>query len=184
MSPSFFVSNEPIQSLQEMLRTIAFVDRSIPFFRSTGQFDEATLEAVMTFQKGYDLPVTGIVDRDTWDGIVKIFLRSWGKLSSPTAQSLFTSEMPDIHPGQTSHLIPLVQNMFCSLAQVLNGLTVAPSTGILDKDTEANLRLVQNRANLPDTGILNKETWNVLVRLFRTFSSPSSPIVIQAGDGK
>ncbi len=184
MNPSFFVSNGPIQSLQEMLRTISFVDRSIPFFRSTGQFDEATLEAVMTFQKGHDLPVTGVVDRDTWAIIVKVFLRAWGKLYSPTAQSLFTSEMPDVHPGQTSHLIPLVQDIFCSLAPVLNDLTVAPSSGILDKETEANLRLVQNRANLPDTGILNKETWNILVRLFHTFSSPSAPTVIQADDGK
>lgn len=184
MNRFLFLSQGPVSSLQEMLRTIAFVDRSLPFFRPTGQFDEATLEAVMTFQKHHGLPVTGVVDRHTWDVVVKVFLRAWGKLSPPTTLSLFTPEMPDIHPGQTSHLLPLVQDIFRALSQVLADLTATPSTGMLDKGTEANLRLVQDRANLPSTGILDRETWTILVRLFHTFASPAAPTVIRAGEGK
>ena len=63
LPPAFSLG--PVSTLQEMLRTIAFVNRSLPFLRPTGRFDEETLEAVMMFQKINGFPVTGIVDRLT-----------------------------------------------------------------------------------------------------------------------
>ena len=48
LPPAFSLG--PVSTLQEMLRTIAFVNRSLPFLRPTGRFDEETLEAVMMFQ--------------------------------------------------------------------------------------------------------------------------------------
>ena len=68
LPPAFSLG--PVSTLQEMLRTIAFVNRSLPFLRPTGRFDEETLEAVMMFQKINGFPVTGIVDRRTWDAIM------------------------------------------------------------------------------------------------------------------
>ncbi|MFR1234301.1 MAG: peptidoglycan-binding domain-containing protein [Evtepia gabavorous] len=73
LPPAFSLG--PVSTLQEMLRTIAFVNRSLPFLRPTGRFDEETLEAVMMFQKINGFPVTGIVDRRTWDAIMNAFCR-------------------------------------------------------------------------------------------------------------
>ena len=170
----------PVTSLQEMLRTIAYVDRSVPFLRPTGQFDEATLEAVMTFQKCHGLPVTGVVDRRTWDAISQAFLRAWGTISPPATLTYFPPETPSVQPGQSSPLLPLVQEIFRGLAHTLADVDPAPSTGILDEATQANLRLVQQRANLPVTGQLDRKTWNILLRLFDTFSSGVVPTVVQA----
>ena len=86
--PSVF-SRGPVSTLQEMLRTISFVDQTIPFIRPTGRFDEATLEAVMRFQKEAGLPVTGTVDRQTWDAIMQAFLDARARLYSPRSISLF-----------------------------------------------------------------------------------------------
>lgn len=59
-------SQGPVTSLQSMLRAIAFVEQQFPVISATGLFDEDTLEAVLRFQKQNYLPVTGIVDEETW----------------------------------------------------------------------------------------------------------------------
>ena len=58
LPPAFSLG--PVSTLQEMLRTIAFVNRSLPFLRPTGRFDEETLEAVMMFQKINGLRKAGV----------------------------------------------------------------------------------------------------------------------------
>lgn len=183
MNPFLFspFSQGPVSTLQTMLRTISHVDRSIPFLHPTGQFDEATLEAVMRFQKSRSLPVTGVVDRQTWDAIMNAFLQAWGTISPPATLSLFTPTTPDVHPGQSSPLLPLVQEIFRALSHKLADVTAVPSTGVLDEATAANLRWLQNRASLPATGILDRTTWNMLVRLFDTFAASSPPLVHDAG---
>lgn len=175
MNPLLPFSQGPVRTLQTMLRTIAHVDHSIPFLRPTGEFDEATLEAVMRFQKCCGLPVTGVVDRQTWDAVMNAFLRAWGTISPPDTLSLFTPATPDVHPGQASPLLPLVQEIFQNLSRKLADVTAAPSTGVLDEETAANLRWLQARAALPATGVLDRNTWTILVRLFDTFAAVPPP---------
>ena len=40
----------------------------------SGISDEATFNAVKEFQMGFGLPVTGLVDRATWDAIYAYYL--------------------------------------------------------------------------------------------------------------
>ena len=70
-------SQGPVTSLQSMLRAIAFVEQQFPVISATGLFDEDTLEAVLRFQKQNYLPVTGIVDEETWDSIASAFINAW-----------------------------------------------------------------------------------------------------------
>ncbi len=172
----------PVSALQEMLRTIAFVERRLPFLRPSGCFDEATLEAVMCFQRDHGLPVTGVVDRQSWNAITARFLRAWGTLSPPATLSLFPPQSPDIHPGQTAPLLPLAQTIFQNLAETLAGVIPAPVTGVLDEDTMQNLRWVQDKAALPPTGSLDRPSWAALVRLFETFVAPGTPTTAQTAE--
>ena len=52
--------------------------------RQDGYFDEATREAVMAFQEGFGLPVTGFVDRETWDVIYNYYLTLTGRATAKT----------------------------------------------------------------------------------------------------
>ena len=157
-SPAFL--RGPVSTLQEMLRTISHVDRAIPFLRPTGIFDEDTLAAVMTFQKVHGRPVTGVVDQQNWNAIQTAYLQAAQQLTPPHASL--------VH----------VQGMFRALAQVLDEVIPTPSTGVLDQDSTANLRWVQRHANLPQTGILDGNTWETLVRLFETFVTQTPQQVI------
>ena len=174
-------SRGPVSTLQEMLRTISFVDRTIPFIRPTGRFDEATLEAVMRFQKQNGLPVTGAVDLRSWNAIMEAFLNSYSQLASPQALALFSPGTDAIQPGQAAPILHPIQGMFRALADALEGLTATPSTGVLDEATEANLRWLQRHAGLPETGSLDQPTWTILVHLFETFVSQKPVQVMDNG---
>lgn len=169
LPPAF--TRGPVSTLQEMLRTISFVDQTIPFLRPTGQFDEATLASVLRFQQQNGLPVTGKVDRQTWDAIMEVFLKAYSQLSSPRALALFSSGDNAIQPGQSAPILHPIQGMFRALSDTLEGITAAPSTGVLDEGTQANLRWLQGHAGLPETGSLDQATWQILTRLFETFVS-------------
>ena len=63
----------PVQSLQHLLNQISLSVPSIPRVSENGVFNEPTLEAVMTFQRDFHLPVTGLVNQETWDAIVRTY---------------------------------------------------------------------------------------------------------------
>lgn len=61
----------PVRNLQEMLRAIYFASEILPEVIVDGIFDEKTEEAVINFQKKFNLSPTGIVDILTFEKIVE-----------------------------------------------------------------------------------------------------------------
>lgn len=175
-------SQGPVTSLQSMLRAIAFVEQQFPVISATGLFDEDTLEAVLCFQKQNYLPVTGIVDEETWDSIASAFINAYRQLP-PVSVPPYTLDNRSIHPGQSYPALYPIQGMLNGLSSVLDGITAVASTGSLDPTTEQNLRQVQHSAGLPENGVLDRATWEAIVRLFRTFLPQQPVCCIDAFDG-
>lgn len=167
-------SQGPVTSLQSMLRAIAFVEQQFPVIPATGRFDEATLETVLRFQKQNHLPVTGVVNKETWDSIASAFINAYRRLP-PTSVPPYALDNRSIQPGQSYPALYPIQGMLNGLAGVLDGISKVASTGKLDPTTEQNLRHIQRSAGLPENGVLDRATWEALVRLFRTFL-PEHPI--------
>ena len=69
--------------------------------------------------------------------------------------------------GQSHPHIRLAQAMFQALHAFSPDFKPAPVSGTLDGETAENLRLIQRCSLLPDTGELDKQTWNRLSRLYR-----------------
>lgn len=160
---------QAIRDLQTMLTAISHVQREIPRLRANGQFGEDTLEAVMIFQRQADIPVTGEVDQHTWDAIVQTHKDVQRQLAPPRSVSLLPHHGADILPGQFTPLLYPIQGMFLALAQVFDPVRGTPVTGHLDEDTAHNLRWLQSKGPREETGILDKETWEDLSRLYETF---------------
>ena len=72
-----------VLELQEYMNNIASLYCGGKFVPELGIFDKTTQNSVMLFQNALDLPVTGAVDRATWEAIVSI---STGDNSSEIAQ--------------------------------------------------------------------------------------------------
>ena len=62
--------NKPVRSLQTMLRSLAHTDENYRNVIPDGVYGPETHSAVSTFQRNHALPVTGIVNHETWEHIV------------------------------------------------------------------------------------------------------------------
>ncbi|MHB8128106.1 MAG: peptidoglycan-binding protein [Mobilitalea sp.] len=67
-------SGTNVRTLQEQLNRIAQVYTAIPRISVDGQFGQQTANAVSAFQRIFNLPVTGVVDRATWYKISQIYV--------------------------------------------------------------------------------------------------------------
>ena len=73
MRPGESFVQQPVRSLQTMLRVIAEDDASMPTVIPDGIYGPSTMVAVTAFQRRSGIPVTGIVDEATWDRIVEAY---------------------------------------------------------------------------------------------------------------
>ena len=169
----------PIRELQAMLRTLAAVNWSLPYLTPDGRFGEATLEAVMTFQREAGLPVTGVVDRATWDAVSAAYRRASQLLDPPKGTDLFPFPSECVEPGQSTPMLLPIQAMFCALSRFLAGVRDEAPCGILDHATEENLLWLQRRGGLPVTGRLDRETYELLSRAYETFVARSPRCAIE-----
>ena len=74
---------QPIRSLQYMLNRLSLRYDFLPALVPDGVFGERTLEAVMLFQRELHPPVTGVVDRETWQAILDEWLDLERELADP-----------------------------------------------------------------------------------------------------
>ena len=67
-------AGEKVRQLQNQLNRIARNYPAIPTITADGIYGPATAEAVRTFQRIFNLPVTGVTDYPTWYEISEIFV--------------------------------------------------------------------------------------------------------------
>lgn len=159
----------PVSSLQHMLGELSYAHEQLPFVAVDGVFGEETLEAVMVFQREFSPPVTGRVDQRTWDDIV-LYYRAWEReRAHPRPLRAFPPRPFQIEPGDQDDTMALVQTMFQSLSGVLEGILPDDTEGYHGQRSQHNTRWLQRAANMEQTGIMDRFTWNMLVRLYDLF---------------
>ena len=161
-----------IRNLQRYLRRLSFDDPDMPRVPIDGIFDTATEDAVKAFQERYGITPSGRADRETWDRIYDAFLRA-ERASDRTPVTNFFPLYPEgyeITRGEQSLTVSLLQLLFRELSVVYDILTFAEITGIFDEETEQNVRRFQRASLLPDTGRVDLETWNRILRDYRNYA--------------
>lgn len=159
---------QPVRSLQYMLRRLSQRYGFLPELVSDGLFGERTLEAVMLFQRELHPPVTGVVDRDTWRAIRDEWLDLERELAEPRQVRGFPQGVKITAGTQEDYLMP-IQAMFQSLSNLFEGVERETINGVHDQTSVRNTKWLQSRANLKETGELDRETWNMLTRLYELF---------------
>ena len=160
---------QPVAGLQHMLGQLARTVPGLVFLTPDGVFGERTLEAVMVFQRRFGLPVTGIVDRATWEAIRRGWLMAQGRTGETRNTRLFPSEGAAVGEGQDREYMILPQAMFQILSRYLEGILPQKADGVHGKASAENVRWLQRAAGPPQTGTMDRSTWDVLSRLYEVF---------------
>lgn len=166
MRPGESFVEQPIRSLQTMLRVIALDDPRLPTVVPDGIYGPNTMVAVTAFQRREGIPITGITDEITWNKIVSAYEPAQIRISKAEPIEILLEPGQIIVLGQSSPYIYLLQSMLTQLSKDHLTINRPNHTGILDQDTYRALKAFQLLAGLPSTGTLDQITWKHLVRQF------------------
>lgn len=153
-----------VHQVQTYLYTIATVDPEIPRVNPDGIYGPTTADAVTAFQNKYRLSPNGKVNFETWQMLLARYREALRALSDPTRLSPFRLALKNkvLVPGDRSDLVMLLRIM---LGQI--GLTYLPLEGLgysdlYDDDLSYAITHFQMTQGLPDTGIVDRNTWDRL----------------------
>ena len=160
---------QPVRSLQAMLSEISYRHKTLPRLVPDGIFGEETLEAVMIFQREWKLPVTGVVDNETWDAVVLAYHEARRTLALPLRANGFPARDYQVFPGQVCIYLLTMQAMTHALSHVLDEIEGVTINGVHTGASVRNTLWLQRRGGLPETGVIDMPTWNLLARLYEVF---------------
>lgn len=167
----FGSSGEAVANIQNRLNRIGIDYPQLPFVLSlSSYFDIDTEISVRAFQRIFGLPITGVVDRDTWYEIQYIYtaVKQLATLNSE-------GERPESDEFGGTNLmledrgteILRMQWYLNRISYFLDGeLPTNAPTGIFTEATANNVREFQRYFNLPQTGVIDENTWNRIVSVY------------------
>ena len=126
-----------------------------------GARTEATVKA---FQQIFDLTPDGIVGPQTWYAIVRLYtaVTRLGELHSYGQRFYAISWNPPdaLRQGSTGEKVRQLQYMLEVLAFYIPEIPSVAIDGIYGSATRAAVLAAQRRFRLPETGVVDKETWD------------------------
>lgn len=166
MNSNEFRNNQPIRSLQTMLRIIASQDPQYLTVSVDGIYGPELMRAVSAFQKVHGLPATGVTDLETWEAVVGVY--GPAQIQQAQAQHLEIILDPGqvIGPGQHHPVLYLAQAVLMALGDSYRSIPAPGISGTLDPATCQALEAFQELCGLPMTGQLDKHTWKHLALHF------------------
>ena len=164
--PESFVE-QPVRSLQTMLRVISEDDNSYPTVVPDGVYGPGTMNAVSAFQRKNGLSATGITDQTTWETIVEKYESALIRIENAEPIQIIMNPGQVYRRGDASPYIYLLQSMLTQLSHDHAAITIPTHSGILDEPTARSLSGFQALSDLPVTGEFDKLTWKHLVQQYQ-----------------
>ena len=154
------------RELQQYLRRISQETEDIPLIAIDGVYGPETRDAVAAFQEVYGLPVTGNIDRRTWEAIYEEFLRITESNAPAERIDAFDDSNPRLTIGSRGKAVAILQLMLDTIALRYINIDRVPPGEMYDERTSTAVGQFQRLARLPVTGETDKRTWNAIVRHF------------------
>lgn len=156
----------PILSLQTMLRMVALGNARLVPVIPDGIFGTNTTAAVTAFQRHYRLPVTGVVDHDTWMRLVREYNGALVTYGPAEPLELLFAPRQILAAGERNDHVYLVQALLTVLSEKNLGLPAPGLTGAMDPETVRSVKAFQHRADLPENGEVDRKTWQHLSKFY------------------
>lgn len=153
-----------VSTLQYFLTFLGFFFEDLPPISINGVFDNATRDAVFTFQNKYALPVTGVVDRDTWNKILEVYNSLVSSL--PENYRQFESQ---IYPGRfivlgdSGSYVTTIQQNLQNISKTDPSIPFVEVTGEFDEQTQNAVRALQAQLGIEQNGAVGPIVWSQII---------------------
>ena len=150
-----------ISELQRYLHDISYYDPNIPRIIPDGIYGTETADAVRRFQRQYGLNDNGEANPATWLAIVDVYRSFVENLAE--SLDIFPREIGKIiAQGDDGLPVLVIQSILRTLAQKYPNIPPVEITGEYDEATAQAVREFQKITGLPQTGTVDRATWNLL----------------------
>ena len=155
-------SGEVVSTIQYRLSVLGRFVNYLPNISVDGRFGPRTRDAVLAFQRYEGLPQTGEVDRATWDALANAWRGAEASLASREERVPAFARDGEAQPlrviiqrGQAMQ--PIHQGVFNAAVEALRTVLYIPQDAP---------RWLQEAARLPQTGVVDRATWDALSDLY------------------
>lgn len=155
-----------VREIQEYLREIGYGRNDGTPIVPDGIYGSHTKEAVMNFQRGNGLPVTGEVDRSTWEGIYAYYEDLMINVRIQEGIKPLPALDMELSIGDMGLSIMILQAMLNTIAGIYTNVCTVSSAGLYDDNTAKAVSEIQTAAGINPTGKTDIRTWNTIVRFF------------------
>lgn len=160
-------SGDIIKFVQYYLAVIGEYYNDVSNVEVTGDFDQQTVDGVKSFQQVYGLPVTGIIDRATWNDIYRAYAGIVQNV--PVAlegESLVLYPGFILTEGATNEFVKVLQEYLSYIHKTYPNIPEVSATGYYGPITKQAVTAFQKQFGLPQTGAVGAETWFEISSLY------------------
>lgn len=154
-----------VRNVQRYLRQLSLYDKTIPPLAIDGIYDHQTRDAILAFQREMALEETGTVDYTTWTALFDAYMQSLLQFQDIGNCSPFPRfpEGYSVGTGSNHFLVEIIQFMLNELTVWIDAIPRNAQGGVYDEDTENGIVVFQRTHLLPETGRVDRKTWNALI---------------------
>ncbi|MCL2775216.1 MAG: peptidoglycan-binding protein, partial [Oscillospiraceae bacterium] len=145
-----------VLTMQRYLNTIGRFYPDIPRLTEDGIFGPMTRNAVVTFQRLYNLTADGIIGRNTWDKIVTVYDGLPAANNPPFPGILLSQGMQNEHIRTMQTFLNAIGRKYTQIPQV-------EAVGIFGPLTHQAVLTFQRLFGLVPDGVIGRITWNKIV---------------------
>ena len=160
-----------VRSLQVYLNRISRNYPAIPKIpQIDGIFGAETEAAVKELQKMFNLSSNGIVDESTWYKITYIYtsVKRIAELNSEGTrfEEISKQYTDEVKIGMQSDEVSIIQYYLAVIGAYYEAISPVDITGYFGEETEASVKSFQRVFGLPQTGVVDRATWNDMYRAY------------------
>jgi len=158
-----------VRQLQFLLNVISQFNDAVPPVIEDSNFDQRDENAVMDFQRAYNLPPDGVVGSATWRQLYAVY-RGIQETRPPTVTPPTPPTVPPAFPGMLLRVgsrgdeVRLVQTWLNSVRQNQPDIPELQVDGIFGPITQSAVIAFQRAFGLEPDGIVGPITWGELAR--------------------
>ncbi len=158
-------TGDSVRVIQYYLAVVATYYATVPTVAVNGVFDQQTTEAVRAFQQSFDLPVDGIVGRQTWQKLEDVYesIRTTTELIGGGVV-LFPGRV--LQAGFQGEDVATIQEYLAYIATVYPAIPAPSVTGVYGLETVQAVEAFQREFGLPETGTVGVTTWDAIASLY------------------